>query len=79
MKEIKVALTVDARGLVCPMPIVRAKQGIGKIEIGDVMEVLATDPGSMPDFRAWARATGHELLEAEESDAAFRFCIRRSK
>lgn len=79
MAETAVALTIDARGLSCPLPILRAKQGIGSVAVGEVLEVLATDRGSMADFQAWTRATGHELVSAELADGLYTYRIRRSK
>jgi tRNA 2-thiouridine synthesizing protein A len=77
--ETEVALVVDARGLSCPLPVIRAKKGIGEVQVGDVVEVLATDPGSMADFQAWTRSTGHELVKAEHDADRYRFWIRRTK
>ncbi len=76
---VEVDLKVDASGLKCPMPVIRAKKGITTEEIGQVVEILSTDPGSMADFKAWCRSTGHELLLAEQQGEVFRFLIRRMK
>lgn len=70
-------LTVDARGLSCPMPIVKTAQAIKTIPSGDLVEVLATDPGSVKDFAAWSKTTGHELVEQSVDDGVFRFVLRR--
>lgn len=72
-------LVVDAKGLACPMPIFRAKKGLGTVEVGQVIEVLCTDPGSLADFKAFANSTGHELLLAEENQKVYRFLLRRTK
>ena len=69
--------TIDARGLSCPMPIVKAAQAIRSIAAGDLIEVLATDPGSVKDFAAWTRTTGNKLVEQTTEDGVFRFVIRR--
>jgi tRNA 2-thiouridine synthesizing protein A len=74
-----VALTVDAKGLACPMPVFRAKKGLMSVNVGEVVEVLATDPGSIPDFKAFANSTGHELLTAEQQGDVYRFLLRRVK
>jgi tRNA 2-thiouridine synthesizing protein A len=74
---IQTAQLVDARGLSCPMPIVRTAQAIKTLQPGSVVEVLATDPGSVKDFAAWCRSTGHELLESSSDAAVYRFVIRR--
>ena len=68
---------VDARGLSCPMPIVRAAQAIRDLPSGRLVEVLATDPGSQRDFVAWCRSTGHELVEHTTDGPVHRFLIRR--
>jgi len=68
---------VDARGLSCPMPIVKTAQAIKSIASGSRLEVLATDPGSVKDFAAWSRTTGNELVEQSVDDGVFRFVVRR--
>lgn len=69
---------VDARGLNCPLPILRAKKGLAELQAGQVMRVLATDPGSVKDFAAFARQTGNDLIGQKElPDGAFEFFLRR--
>jgi len=68
---------VDARGLSCPMPIVKTAQAMRTIPSGGLIEVLATDPGSVKDFAAWSRTTGNELIEQSIDDGVFRFVLRR--
>ena len=68
---------VDARGLACPMPIVKTAQAIATMSSGELLEVLATDPGSTKDFVAWSRTTGHALVEQDEEGGVFRFLLRR--
>jgi len=75
--EIQEATTVDARGLVCPMPIVRTAKAMKGLAPGDVLKVIATDRGSVADIPAWAGSTGNELLEWHEEDGAFVFLLRR--
>ena len=72
-----IAATVDARGLSCPMPIVKTAQAVKPLAPGALVEVLATDPGAQRDFVAWSRATGHELVEQSIDGAMYRFVIRR--
>lgn len=79
MEAQAVALVVDAKGLACPMPIFKAKKGLQTVEVGQVVEVLCTDPGSMADFKAFANSTGNELLAAEKIDNSYRFLLRRTK
>ena len=71
-----IKLKVDASGLSCPLPIIRAKQGMNTLQSGDLMEVVATDPGSVKDFAAWASATGNALVEQDSADGKFRFVLR---
>ena len=71
---------VDARGLNCPLPILRAKKALARMEGGQVLKVLATDPGSVKDFAAFARQTGNDLIQqgAVEGEAdTFEFFLRR--
>jgi tRNA 2-thiouridine synthesizing protein A len=68
---------IDARGLSCPMPIVKTAQAIRAIASGALVEVLATDPGSVKDFAAWCRTTGNELVEQSLDGRVFRFVLRR--
>jgi tRNA 2-thiouridine synthesizing protein A len=68
---------VDARGLSCPMPIVKTAQAMKTIASGGLVEVLATDPGSVKDFAAWSRTTGNTLVEQSADGGVYRFVIRR--
>ena len=69
---------VDARGLNCPLPILRAKKALAEMQAGQVLHVLATDPGSVKDFAAFARQTGNELVAHNElPDNAYDFFLRR--
>jgi tRNA 2-thiouridine synthesizing protein A len=68
---------VDARGLSCPMPIVKTATLFRTLAPGTVVEVLATDPGSVKDFAAWTRSTGNELIESTTDGPVFRFLIRK--
>ncbi len=68
---------VDARGLSCPMPIVKTAQAIKTIASGALVEVLATDPGSVKDFAAWSRTTGNDLVEQSADGGVYRFVLRR--
>jgi TusA-related sulfurtransferase len=77
MSEITVEKTLDAKGLKCPMPVVKTSKEIKGISVGGVLEVLATDPGSMADITAWTKSTGNELLEAKKDVDVFKFYVRR--
>jgi len=70
--------TVDAKGLSCPMPIVRTAQHIKTVPTGALIEVLATDPGSVKDFAAWTRSTGNPIVEQGVVGGVYRFVIRRA-
>ena len=72
-----VAKTIDARGLSCPLPIVKTALAIREIGSGDLLEVLATDPGSTKDFTAWTKTTGHELVESSVDGNVFRYVLRK--
>lgn len=71
--------TLDCRGLLCPMPIIEVSKAIKGMEVGQILEMLATDPGSKPDMEAWARQTGHELFDVQEEGDLFKFYVRRSR
>ena len=68
---------VDARGLNCPLPILRTKKALNDMASGQVMRVLATDPASVRDFEAFTRQTGNMLLQHGEADGAFWFLLKR--
>lgn len=68
---------VDAKGLACPMPIVRAKKAIDELQTGQIMEVHATDKGAKSDLEAWTKSGGHELLEDTEEEGVLKFWIKK--
>jgi tRNA 2-thiouridine synthesizing protein A len=68
---------LDARGLNCPLPILRAKKALGELTSGQVLRIMATDPGSVKDFQAFAKQTGNELLSSAENNKEFEFYIKR--
>ena len=72
-------VTLDTKGLNCPLPILKAKKALRDVPIAGTLEVLATDPGAEKDFIAFCNATGHELVEYNESAGTFRFLIKRTK
>jgi len=69
---------LDASGLNCPLPILRAKKTLSGMESGKVLHIIATDPGSVKDFEAFAKQTGNELLESKEEGGKFLFLIRKA-
>jgi len=72
-----VAQTLDVKGLACPLPIVKTAQAVRQLVSGDLIEVLATDPGAVPDFDAWCRTTGNRLVEQTEEDGVYRFLVEK--
>ena len=69
---------LDASGLNCPLPILRAKKALNGLESGKVLRIIATDPGSVKDFEAFAKQTGNELMESKEVGGKFEFLIKKS-
>jgi len=68
---------IDTRGLNCPLPILRTKKALGDVLSGQVLKVVATDPGSVKDFETFARQTGHTLLQHAEANGEFTFFMRK--
>jgi tRNA 2-thiouridine synthesizing protein A len=77
--SITIALSLDLKGLSCPLPIVKTAKAIKTLGPGELIEVFATDPGSVPDFKAWSRSTGNPLVEAAESDGVYRFVLQKKE
>jgi len=77
MAVIEITQTIDARGLSCPMPIVKTAQAVKTVPSGAAIELLATDAGSVKDVAAWCRTTGNEIVEQTSDGAVYRFVIRR--
>jgi tRNA 2-thiouridine synthesizing protein A len=73
-----ISATVDARGQSCPGPLVTLHRALKDAERGDLLELLATDPGSKSDVPSWATLSGNELVEAGEADGVFRYVIRKA-
>lgn len=77
-EDIAVHAEVDAIGLTCPLPILRAKKALATMKSGEVLRVLATDPGSVKDFSAFAVQTGNQLLASKQNEASvFEFLLKR--
>ncbi|KXB32211.1 MULTISPECIES: sulfurtransferase TusA family protein [Dechloromonas] len=68
---------LDVQGLNCPLPILRTKKALAEMETGQILRVLATDPGSLKDFPAFAKQTGNELVEQKEENRVFEFFLKR--
>ncbi len=69
---------LDASGLNCPLPILRAKKALGALDSGKVLHIIATDPGSVKDFEAFAKQTGNTLMESKEEGGKFHFLIKKA-
>ncbi|HSU79058.1 MAG TPA: sulfurtransferase TusA family protein [Candidatus Angelobacter sp.] len=69
---------LDAKGLACPMPIIRTKKAIDELESGQVLEIHTTDKGAKNDLAAWSRSGGHELLEQTEEGGVLKFWIKKA-
>jgi tRNA 2-thiouridine synthesizing protein A len=74
-----IAVTLNLKGLSCPIPIVKTAKAVKELQPGELIEALATDPGSVADFTAWSRSTGNELVEQSEQDGVYRFVIRKTR
>jgi tRNA 2-thiouridine synthesizing protein A len=69
---------LDTRGLSCPLPVLRARKAMQKLAQGALIRVLATDPGTVKDMKAFCRASGHELVESRTQEGEFHFLLRRA-
>lgn len=69
---------LDASGLNCPLPILKAKKALAGLGPGEVLHIIATDPGSQKDFEAFAKQTGNDLLESSETDGIFHFLLKKA-
>jgi tRNA 2-thiouridine synthesizing protein A len=79
MADYETKKTLDYKGLKCPMPIVKISQELPKVGIGDIVEVLTTDPGSLSDFPAWAKTTGNQVVETRQEPGLIKIYVKRLK
>ncbi len=79
MENINIDQELDCKGLTCPLPVIKTKQAIDKMSIGQVLKMVATDPGSTRDIQAWSKRTGHDLLEHRQQDSLYWFLIRKAR
>jgi tRNA 2-thiouridine synthesizing protein A len=77
MAVVEISQLIDARGLSCPMPIVKTAQTVRGLPSGTVVELLATDAGSVKDVAAWCKSTGNELIDSSSDGVVYHFVIRR--
>lgn len=68
---------LDVKGLQCPMPLLKAKKALNELAPGELLRVVATDPGSVKDFQVFSRQSGHELLESEDDDGVYSYLLRK--
>ena len=79
LSAIEVATTVDARGSACPGPLLEAKKGIGKVKVGEILEIFSNDAGTRKDIPAWSNKVGHEYIGVMEADGYDKHFVRRNK
>lgn len=77
-EEVNADKVMDLKGMPCPMPVVKVSKGIKEVEIGQVIEAVTTDPGSLSDFPAWAETSGNEIIKTEQGDGVIKFYIKRN-
>jgi tRNA 2-thiouridine synthesizing protein A len=71
--------TLDCRGLSCPLPVIKLSKAIKAMKVGEVVEMLATDPGSVPDVQAFQARTGHQIVASDQENGVYRFLVRRTR
>ncbi len=72
-----IARRLDVKGFNCPIPIVKTAKEMKQMTSGDLIEVLATDPGSVPDFAAWSKTTGNSIVEQSQGSGVYRFVLKK--
>jgi len=73
----KIEKQLDLKDLLCPIPVVKISNAVKEVEVGDIIEATATDPGVMMDIPAWCKSTGNEMLKMEEDDGVFTFMVKK--
>lgn len=77
--SVAIAMSLNLKGLSCPLPIVKTAKAMRDLKPGELVEVLATDPGSVPDFKAWSQATGNPLIESSNEGGVYRFVLKKKE
>ncbi len=77
METVTITRRLDVKGFNCPIPIVKTAMQIKQMASGETIEVLATDPGAVPDFNAWSKATGNALIEQSQEGGTYRFVLKK--
>ncbi len=75
--SLSVSMSLNLKGLSCPLPIVKTAKAMKELGPGEMIEVFATDPGSVPDFKAWAQSTGNQLVESSHEGSVYRFVLKK--
>jgi tRNA 2-thiouridine synthesizing protein A len=77
--SITIAISLDLKGLSCPLPIIKTAKAMKEMAPGQLLEVFATDPGSVSDFKAWSRTTGNPLVETDQEGAIYHFVLQKKE
>lgn len=77
--ELEADLVLDCSGMLCPMPVAKTAKAIKQLEVGQVLKMIATDPGAPPDMDAWSKQTGHAMLASTQEEGKYVFFFRRTK
>lgn len=77
--SITIARSLDLKGLSCPLPIIKTAKAMKELSAGELLEVFATDPGSVPDFKAWSQTTGNPLVETSQEAGIFHFVLKKKE
>ena len=77
--SVAIAMRLDLKGLSCPLPIIKTAKAVKGLAPGELVEVLATDPGSVSDFKAWSQSTGNPLVESSQEGGVFRFVLKKKE
>ena len=77
--SITIAMKLDLKGMSCPLPIIKTAKAMKTLAPGQLLEVIATDPGSVADFKAWAQSTGNPLVEADQSEGVYRYVLKKKE
>ena len=79
MTALQAERTLDCTGMLCPIPVIKTSKTIKEMQVGQVLKMIATDPGAPADMEAWARQTGNELVDSHKEDGKYVFFLRRAK
>ena len=77
-EDLTVAKVMDLKGLACPMPVVKVSKGIKEVDMGQIIEAITTDPGSLTDFPAWAKTSGNEIVKTDQEEDVIKFYSKRT-